>query len=70
MSDLRISPVEARTPLWQAVRAHYEAKLARLRAKNDTRQSPEETAWLRGQIAEIKAILALDAPPPEPPSEP
>jgi hypothetical protein len=70
VSDLRISEIEARTPLWQAVRAHYEDKLARLRAKNDTRQSPEETAWVRGQIAEVKALLALDEPPREMPTEP
>lgn len=69
MSDLRISEIEARTPLWQAVRAHYEDKLARLRAKNDTRQSPEETAWLRGQIAEVKALLALDQPPMQFPTD-
>ena len=69
MSGFRVTDAERSSPLWLALRRHYEERLAALRVQNDTRKSPEETAWLRGQIAEVRSLLALDAPPPEVPRD-
>ena len=43
--------------------AYYEHRLDTLRKKNDAKASTEDTAFLRGQIAEVSAILSLDADP-------
>lgn len=69
MSDFRVNDAERTSPLWQAMRRHYEARLAHLRQQNDTRKSPEDTAWVRGQIEEVKALLRLDEPPREVPRD-
>lgn len=55
-------------PTWLRIKDHYEARLDELRVKNDTALSPEQTARLRGRIAEVKLLLALADPEP-PPSE-
>lgn len=47
---------------WAKIRTHYEGELASLRKKNDGNINTEETARLRGRIAEVKALLALDKP--------
>ena len=57
------------SPTWLRLKEHYEARLAALRIKNDGRLSLEDTARARGQIFEVKQILALPNPnaaPPEP----
>jgi len=46
---------------WITIKEHLEARLANLREKNDRAMSAEKTACLRGQIAEIKALLKLPA---------
>lgn len=69
MSDFRLTDADKNTPLWLALRAHLERRRDSLRAKNDTNLSPEETAKVRGQIAEIKALLALENPRPEIPAD-
>ncbi len=52
------------SPTWLRLRAHYEAELAKLRVKNDAEHDPDQTARLRGRIAEIKNLLTLDQPDP------
>lgn len=63
---MKINETQATNPLWQALRAHYVERLARLRSDNDNAAlSEHETAALRGRIAECKALLDLDSPEPE-----
>ena len=60
---LKLNQIEASTPLWHLLRAHYEARLANLRGQNDNpNNDPTKTAFLRGQIAEVKALLTIDKP--------
>lgn len=69
MSAFRVEAHEQTTPLWRALRDHYEQKLAALRIQNDSRLNAEDTARLRGRIEEVKALLALSDPPRKPPPE-
>lgn len=57
---------EKLSPIWARLKAHFEAELQVLRARNDNPKLTEaETAALRGNISRLKAILALgvDRPP-------
>lgn len=61
----KIAKHERNAPLWLALKAHYTERLASLRVQNDARgKSEADTEFLRGQIAECKAFLALDTDPP------
>lgn len=62
---MSFEPGDFNSGLWVRLRKHYEERLGELRAKNDAPLSAEETAAIRGRIAEIKRLLDLDAPPPE-----
>lgn len=56
---------ERASALWLRLRLHLDAELAAARAENDAMgKGPEHTAFLRGRIAQLKALLALqhDAP--------
>ena len=46
--------------LWRQVKEFYTARLDALRKENDGDSTPEKTAKLRGRIAEVKMLLALD----------
>ena len=60
MSDrLILTPADRRSPLWLLLEAHYTERLATLRAQNDADKPADKTATLRGQIAEVKALLDL-----------
>lgn len=65
-----LTATDLNSPTWIKLRAHYEAELIKARAKNDGNLSAEDTARLRGRIAEIKGFLALghDDPVPVVPS--
>lgn len=66
MSDrLTLTPADRRNPLWLALEAHLVDRLATLRSKNDADASPERTAHMRGQIAEVKTLLALASDRPK-----
>lgn len=57
--ELVIDDRDRYTELWQKLQAHLVARLDMLRRKNDaTNLTPEQTAVLRGQIAELKKLLA------------
>lgn len=64
MNKPLITEIESNSALWQKIKAHYEARLQTLREKNDVDNDENRTIKLRGRIAEIKALLALDKPPP------
>jgi hypothetical protein len=63
----KLNQLEAQTPLWFAIRTHYEQRLAALRAQNDSMAlDPIKTAELRGRISEIKGVLQFDKPDTKP----
>ena len=60
-----LSPSEAESPLWQRLKAFFEAELQTLRERNDDSikgEEPERTDNLRGQIKQVKKFLALEKP--------
>ncbi len=55
---------ERKSPVWASVQKHLERMLARKRIENDNPKLTDvETATLRGHIACLKAMQALDKPP-------
>jgi len=54
---------ERLSPLWRKLVKHMDGKLADLRASNDGDHDALATAKLRGRIAVLKELLALDAEP-------
>ena len=51
---------DAQNPLWQKLKPYLEERLENLRKMNDGDHNDLGTANLRGRIAEVKALLALD----------
>lgn len=75
MSDDQAGPVvaehERRSPLWLKLKAYFEARLDKARARNDSSKLGEtDTAALRGAIAELKHMARLDQPAPKVEDEP
>lgn len=62
---LILSKEDKHSPVWLRHKEQLEARLEVLRARNDSFLNDEETAILRGRIAEIKLMLGLskDQPP-------
>lgn len=61
-----LRPHEAADPLWVRLKAHLEARLLEARAQNDNPQlDAAATAALRGRIAVLKGLIALDRQMPE-----
>ncbi len=56
--------IDRTTETWRALVERTEERLADCRAKNDGALDAEKTAHLRGRIAELKDLLALDNPIP------
>lgn len=64
---MKLTQAEANSPLWDKLRQHFEARLAELRAKNDSDLLDAiKTSHLRGRLASVKEILALDRQEPAP----
>lgn len=63
-SEPVVTDMERHTHLWKKIRAHAELRLASLRVKNDNALGEVATAKLRGKIAELKYLLALENPAP------
>src|SRR5436853_7166738 len=57
-----VTELERQSPLWLKLKAHMEKRIASLRARNDNDRNAEDTAKLRGRIAELKLIATLDNP--------
>lgn len=53
-----------KSPTWQRMREHVEVRLNHLRQINDQNHDMEKTASIRGAIAELKGLLALDKSKP------
>jgi hypothetical protein len=64
VSAFELSDADRGSAAWASIERMLAARLADLRAKNDRLQTAEETAHLRGQIAEIKTLLSLAEPRP------
>lgn len=62
---LHLTTEERHSPVWARLREMLEARLAAHRVANDADLSPEKTADLRGRIAELKVLLALDKDGPQ-----
>lgn len=56
--------IDLLSPTWRAIRERAELRLDELRRKNDAELDEMQTAKLRGRIAELKELLALDRPAP------
>jgi len=57
-----VSPGEATTPLWQALRKYYTSRLEQLRVElENPRLTDGETNALRARISEVRKFLQLDA---------
>ena len=66
MDRFTLYPVDKHSPLWLRFKEEFLVpRLAELRMRNDGELDENETAKLRGRIAELKAILALEQDDPE-----
>jgi hypothetical protein len=54
-----LTQADIHSPVWNKLQEHLNARLLILRAKNDGNLSADETAKLRGRIAEIKNMIEL-----------
>lgn len=58
------------SPCWQKLKAHYERRLADYRLRLEMPSlTDNESAVLRGRIAEVKALLAINNELPSIPNE-
>lgn len=55
---------ERGTDLWRRLAEYMTARRDRLRIKNDSPLSPEETANVRGEIAALTSLIRLGTPRP------
>lgn len=53
---------DANSATWERIKKHLEERIERHRRENDKGLSMEDTAKLRGRIAELKYLLDLDKP--------
>ena len=54
---------EVNSPAWQKLKVHIESRIDTHRKRNDGDLSETDTATLRGQIKELKALLKEVEPP-------
>ena len=57
---MSLSLQDRNSATWAVLKRHLEARLDTLRRMNDNPSGEMETATLRGRIAEIKRLLAMD----------
>lgn len=69
MEQIKLTELERTSAVWQRLKKYYDARLARLRAKNDGDLTHEQTLKLRGQIAEVKGLLSVATDSPSIPNE-
>lgn len=61
---LRLTPQERTDRVWSLIEQELKGELDTLRRKNDADLTPEQTAKLRGRIAQIKELLAIASEEP------
>ncbi|OGT57521.1 MAG: hypothetical protein A3E01_08255 [Gammaproteobacteria bacterium RIFCSPHIGHO2_12_FULL_63_22] len=68
MFEKKAAPVlndqDLQTAVWKKITAHLEQRIQALRERNDKELDDTKTAKLRGRIAEVKELMALDQPAP------
>jgi len=62
---MKLTAFEAESLVWKKVEAELTARLETLRIQNDGDRTAEETAKIRGRIAEVKTILDWAIPDPK-----
>ena len=62
---MKLIEFEAQSALWLKIEKELTDRLVTLRGQNDGDRSTEETAKLRGRIAEVKSILEWAKPDPK-----
>lgn len=61
-----LDPFERESALWKRLTEHINERLEVCRRKNDSRNLSElDTAFLRGEINQLKSFLALAKPSPD-----
>lgn len=60
---MKLEETEIHSELWMKLKEHMEQRLASLRLQNDVSKPSDQTEKLRGRIAELKILLALDQAP-------
>lgn len=55
--SLELADGEIKHPLWVKIESYLIERLATLRTQNDTNIDAPTTAYLRGQIAEVKRLI-------------
>jgi hypothetical protein len=56
----QFTDLDFQNPLWRKLTEHLNKRLILLRAKNDNERPATDTSYLRGQIFEVKRMLALE----------
>lgn len=70
MSDFILTPQDRDgNALWRRLMKHLREQRDTLRAQNDGDLDPIKTAHMRGRIAQLSAILALNEDKPDVPVE-
>lgn len=63
--DFALTHGEKHSPLWRRLLEQLQRDLAQLRERNDSvLLDPVATAELRGRIAQLKELIALEDPTP------
>ena len=60
---MNLSEGERNHPLWLKIESHLKERIVILRAKNDGPLDVVQTATIRGQLAEAKAMIAWGLAP-------
>jgi len=58
---MKLTDQERISPAWAKIKVHLEERIAKHRASNDKTIGSDETMKLRGQIAELKYLLTIEA---------
>jgi len=58
--------IDRSSPTWRRLRKHLDLRIAGLQRQNEYPISPDETAMIRGQIKEARALIAHVEPKNEP----
>lgn len=61
---MTLTEIERNSAVWQKLKPYYEKRLETLRRQNDGNLNREQTAKLRGRIAECVGVLSLGTDKP------
>lgn len=60
MIEFKLTTADKANPLWNALADHMRQQRDKYRRQNDQSQTVEQTEKLRGRIAELTSLLALE----------